>query len=61
MFRALMFPKHKSYKVERYIKQALEIWTSGTVSIKDFSGVKLDELPKFEEVFAINVNIILSR
>ena len=57
MFRALMFHKHKSYKVERHIKQALEIWTSGTVSIKDFSGVKLEELPKFEEVFAINVNI----
>ena len=57
MFRVLMFNKHKSYKVERHVKQALGTWTSGTVSMEDFRGVTLEEIPKFEEVFNINVNI----
>ena len=56
MFRALMFHRHKSYKVERDVETAYLQWNSD-VSKKDFSGVKLEELPKFEEVFAINVNI----
>ena len=57
MFRSLMFHKYKSYDIEQQVKEALEQWTHGTISKKDFSGVKLEELPKFEEVFAINVNI----
>ena len=57
VFRVLMFHKYKSYKVERHVKQALESWTSGTDSMKDFRGVTLEEIPRFEEVFAVNVNI----
>ena len=56
MFRALMFHKHKSYKVERAVELAYLQWNSD-IPKKDFTGVKLDEIPKFEEVFSINVNI----
>ena len=56
MFRALMFHRHKSYKVEREVETAYLQWNSD-VSKKEFTGVKLEELSKFEEVFAINVNI----
>ena len=56
MFRALMFHRHKSYKVERDVELAYLQWNSD-IPKKDFTGVKLEELSKFEEVFAINVNI----
>ena len=56
MFRALMFHRHKSYKVERDVEIAYLQWNSD-IPKKDFTGVKLEELSKFEEVFAINVNI----
>ena len=56
MFRALMFHKYKSYKVEREVETAYLQWNSD-VSKKEFTGVKLEEISKFEEVFAINVNI----
>ena len=47
MFRSLMFHKYKHYDIEQQVKEALEQWTHGTISKKDFSGVKLEELPKF--------------
>ena len=56
MFRALMFHRHKSYKVEREVETAYLQWSSD-VSKKEFTGVKIEEISKFEEVFAINVNI----
>ena len=56
MFRALMFHRHKSYKVERDVETAYLQWNSD-IPKQDFTGVKLEELSKFEEVFAINVNI----
>ena len=56
MFRDLMFHRHKSYKVERDVEIAYLQWNSD-IPKKDFTGVKLEELSKFEEVFAINVNI----
>ena len=56
MFRALMFHRHKSYKVEREVETAYLQWNSD-VSKKEFTGVKIEEISKFEEVFAINVNI----
>ena len=56
MFRALMFHRHKSYKVERAVETAYLQWNSD-IPKKDFTGVKLEEIPKFEEIFAINVNI----
>ena len=56
MFRALMFHKHKSHKVERAVELAYLQWNSD-IPKKDFTGVKLEEIPKFEEVFAVNVNI----
>ena len=56
MFRALMFHRHKSYKVERDVELAYLQWNSD-IPKKDFTGVKLEEIPKFEEVFNINVNI----
>ena len=56
MFRALMFHKHKSNNVERAVELAYLQWNSD-VSKKEFTGVKLEEIPKFEEVFAVNVNI----
>ena len=56
MFRALMFHRQKSYKVERDVELAYLQWNSD-IPKKDFTGVKLEEIPKFEEVFAINVNI----
>ena len=57
MFRSLMFHKHRNYNIEQQVKEALEQWTHGTILKKDFNGVKIEELPRFEEVFNINVNI----
>ena len=57
MFRSLVFHKYKNYNIEQPVKEALEHWTHGIISRKDFIGVKLEEIPKFEEVFNINVNI----
>ena len=56
MFRALMFHKHKSNNVERAVELAYLQWNSDNPK-KEFTGVKLEEIPKFEEVFAVNVNI----
>ena len=57
MFRSLMLHKYKKYNTEQQVKEACELWTSGTICKKEFTGVKLEEIPKFEEVFDINVNI----
>ena len=57
MFRSLMFHKYKKYNTEQQVKEACELWTNGTICKKDFTGVNLEEIPKFEEVFDINVNI----
>ena len=56
MFRALMFHKHKSYKVERAVELAYLQWNSD-IPKTEFSGVKLEEIPRFEEIFNVNVNI----
>ena len=56
MFRALMYHINKSYDIERDVETAYLQWNSD-VSKKDFRGVKLEEIPKFEEAFNINVNI----
>ena len=56
MFRALMFHRHKSYKVERDVETAYLQWNSD-IPKKEFTGIKLEEIPKFEEIFNINVNI----
>ena len=57
MFRSFVFHKYKNYNIEQPVKEALKHWTHGIISRKDFTGVKLEEIPKFEEVFNINVNI----
>ena len=56
MFRALMFHKHKSYKMERTVELAYMQWNSD-IPKKDFTGVKIEEIPRFEEIFEVNVNI----
>ena len=56
MFRALMYHVNQSYDIERDVETAYLQWNSD-VSKKDFTGVKLEKIPKFEEVFNINVNI----
>ena len=56
MCRALMFHKHQSYNVERAVEIAYLQWNSD-ISKNNFNGVKLEEIPKFEAVFNINVNI----
>ena len=43
MFRALMFHRHKSYKVEHDVETAYLQWNSD-IPKKDFAGVKLEEL-----------------
>ena len=57
MFRCLMFHKHKKHDNEYEVRHAFELWTSGKLLKKDFKGVKLDEIPKFEDIFKIYVNI----
>ena len=56
MFRTLMFHINQSFDIERAVETAYLQWNSD-IPKKDFTGVKLEELSKFEEVFAINVNI----
>ena len=56
MFRALMFHKHKSYMIERAVELAYLQWSSD-IPKKDFTGVNIDEIPRFEEIFDVNVNI----
>ena len=56
MFRTLMYHINQSFDLERDVETAYLQWNSD-IPKKDFTGVKLEELPKYEEVFAINVNI----
>ena len=56
MFEALMFHKHKSYNIERAVEIAYLQWNSD-IPKNNFTGVKLEEIPKFEAVFNININI----
>ena len=58
IFRCLMLHKHKQKRDnEKEVRRAFELWTDGKVQKSDFKGVKMNEIPKFEKLFEINVNI----
>ena len=58
MFRTLIFHINQSFDIERAVETAyIYLQWNCDIPKKDFTGVKLEELSKFEEVFAINVNI----
>ena len=54
--RALMYHINESYDIERDVETAYLQWNSD-IPKNNFTGVTLEEIPKFEEVFAVNVNI----
>ena len=56
MFRALMYHVNQSYDIERAVEIAYLQWNND-IPKNNFTGVKLEEIPKFEEIFNINVNI----
>ena len=49
--------KHKKRDNEKEVRCTFELWTDGKVQKSDFKSAKIDEIPKFEKLFEIKVNI----
>ena len=59
MFRALAVQREGTKVVEENVKQLFSLWKTNETS-NTFKGVKIVDVPVFEEIYNINVNIYMS-